>query len=109
MTFKDPKLQREYYRRYDLAHPEQRRRIHHRSEWKSYGLDVDECELVYYSTKKCDVCGTIFEGKIQRSLDHDHSTKRIRGVLCANCNLAVGLLNDDPALLAKSVKYMEGN
>ncbi len=109
MTYKDPARQKEYYRMYALAHRDKRRQIHHRSEWKSNGLEVSRCEQVYDSATKCDICGTRFGDRSQKNLDHDHRTKAIRGVLCANCNLAIGLLNDDPALIAKSIEYLGGS
>jgi hypothetical protein len=35
--------------------------------------------------------------------------KCIRGLLCVNCNLALGQLKDDPALLRKAADYLEAN
>ena len=48
-------------------------------------------------------------------IDHDHLCcnddsfscgKCIRGVLCSNCNTAIGLLNDDSKLLKSAIKYL---
>ncbi len=40
------------------------------------------------------------KGKIVKmSVDHNHETGEIRGLLCRRCNTAIGYLNDDPGLL----------
>jgi len=44
-------------------------------------------------------------------LDHNHITGEIRGLLCFNCNTAIGKLKTDigTQLLRKAIKYIEGN
>lgn len=108
MTYKDLERRRKYLQEYNRTHFEQRKRIHHRAEWKALGLDVRECERVYDATTACDICGVPFDGKKQKSLDHDHKNKVIRGVLCASCNLALSLMRDDPNLLVRTLEYLEG-
>lgn len=39
--------------------------------------------------------------------DHDHATGLARGVLCRNCNLAVGNFKDDPARIRAAADYLE--
>ena len=54
------------------------------------------------------ICGTI-ECKTGRALsvDHCHSTSKIRGLLCANCNTALGLMGDDVVRMRKAIKYLK--
>ncbi len=40
------------------------------------------------------------------SVDHDHKTEKIRGLLCFRCNRAIGLLGDDLSLLPKIRQYL---
>jgi hypothetical protein len=40
-------------------------------------------------------------------VDHDHATGAVRGILCRPCNLALGLLKDDPRRLAGLVVYLD--
>lgn len=39
-------------------------------------------------------------------IDHCHKTGRVRGLLCRNCNTAIGLLEDDPGLLGDALEYL---
>ncbi|GGJ01651.1 endonuclease VII domain-containing protein [Streptomyces brasiliensis] len=42
-------------------------------------------------------------------VDHCHRTGRVRGVLCFNCNSAIGKLGDDPDAVRRAAAYLEGN
>lgn len=42
------------------------------------------------------------------SLDHDHRSGRVRGVLCFNCNGARGKIGDRVQVLRSAVDYLEG-
>ena len=46
-------------------------------------------------------------GKHAANVDHLHGTKSYRGILCGNCNTALGLLDDDPSLMLKAIIYLE--
>ena len=41
------------------------------------------------------------------SIDHDHKTGKVRRLLCATCNSALGLLGDDPVRIAALLKYIQ--
>ena len=79
-----------------------------------YGLSEDDYEAMYELQEGlCGVCG---EPEIQRredgseqllSVDHDHRSGRIRGLLCSRCNTGVGLFRDNPALLRAAAEYLE--
>ena len=55
------------------------------------------------SPGKCEVCGTT-EGKL--CIDHCHDTKKPRGLLCHNCNTALGLLGDDVQIILGLSQYL---
>jgi len=40
-------------------------------------------------------------------VDHNHDTGAVRALLCYVCNFAIGLLYDDPHLLASASAYIE--
>jgi len=42
-------------------------------------------------------------------IDHDHLSGEVRGLLCGACNMGIGQLKDDPALLRAAATYIEQN
>lgn len=55
----------------------------------------------------CAICGgrDPVSGKAL-AIDHDHSTGRVRGLLCIRCNTALGSFKDDAALLVGALAYL---
>jgi hypothetical protein len=41
------------------------------------------------------------------TVDHDHETKAIRGLLCSNCNRAIGLFDEDVEVIEHAIRYIE--
>lgn len=52
---------------------------------------------------KCNVTGT---GKVL-VVDHDHSTGKVRGLLCGQCNSGLGMFKDSKENLAEAIKYLK--
>jgi len=74
-----------------------------------YGITIEDFdEMLRNNDYKCSCCNTIWPGgKYNRfNCDHDHDTGKIRGLLCHNCNLAVGGLGDDVPGLVRAVEYL---
>lgn len=57
----------------------------------------------------CDICKQpeTYGRASFLSVDHCHNTNEIRGLLCNNCNRAIGLLKDDITVLENAVKYLK--
>jgi hypothetical protein len=56
---------------------------------------------------KCKICGKDFT-KCRRVIDHDHKTGKVRGLLCGNCNTALGMISDDINILNNMIYYLKG-
>ena len=65
-----------------------------------------ELDAIYSAHNgRCGICGAA-PGKRNFSLDHDHATSKLRGLLCSSCNTGLGLFKDDDLLLTKAIKYL---
>ena len=45
--------------------------------------------------------------RIALVVDHCHDTNRVRGLLCTNCNVAIGHMKDDVERLRAAISYLE--
>jgi D-lyxose ketol-isomerase len=85
---------------------------------KKYGLTLlDFRNLEKEQNNVCAICGNpetkIQYGKVMPlSVDHNHNTNKVRGLLCNKCNRALGLLDIDNLnieLLVSSISYLRNN
>lgn len=53
--------------------------------------------------ENCQICNVELTKKC---IDHCHSTNKIRGVLCNNCNTALGLVGDNINILQSMIEYL---
>jgi hypothetical protein len=96
---KNPQVNRERQRMYN---------------WKSmlrvnYGLTIEQYHaLLEKQGGGCAICGAgPSQGKKRRlDVDHCHSSKKVRGLLCASCNCAIGLFKEDINLLHRAIAYL---
>lgn len=79
----------------------------------NFGLSVEEYDSL--SKKQGDVCAICKEPEKALSrlghpkylaVDHCHTTGKIRGLLCHNCNIGIGNLKDSVSLLKEAIDYL---
>lgn len=63
-------------------------------------------QKVIESNDVCSICKKECSHGKHLSLDHDHNTGELRGMLCASCNLALGGFMDDVILLEGAIEYL---
>lgn len=78
-----------------------------------YGLTVEDYIKMFEEQKGvCKICSkpetsiSRFGTPKRMTVDHCHSTGRIRGLLCDNCNRGIGHLRDDISILEKAIEYL---
>jgi len=78
---------------------------------KRKGLSLDDYTLLLISQNHCcAICNTPeYNLKKRLFIDHCHSTGKIRGLLCANCNSAIGFAKDNTDVLNNCIKYLMEN
>lgn len=83
------------------------------------GISLEEYSKIYNEKLKnqnglCAICDCLETGISNRngktlrlSLDHCHTTKKIRDLLCRKCSHALGLWEESIELISNSIKYLE--
>ncbi len=71
---------------------------------QKYGISKGQVvTLIENQSGLCAVCRTAPATQV----DHDHSTGKIRGILCLHCNAGMGAFEDDPSIILRAIEYLE--
>lgn len=76
---------------------------------RKYGISLEVFNQMRESQQcRCAICGK-GEENFAKGLfvDHCHKTGKVRKLLCANCNAAIGMLQDDPKIIMIAVEYIK--
>lgn len=85
-----------------------RDRVLARIREKKYGLSAEQVHsMAELQGGLCKACGGGLTSTL--AVDHDHSTGHVRGLLCRNCNLAIGLLADSSARMRAIADYLDAS
>ena len=89
--------------------PETKDKIRNWRLLQTYGITNQDYEQMLENQGFCCAgCGlhqNILEKKL--NVDHDHVTGKVRGLLCGNCNRALGLVKDNMETLVRLQEYLE--
>ena len=90
-------------KRWQQANPEKQAIANRLSK---YGLSNEVYkQLLNEQAGVCKTCGGL--GKVGLVVDHDHTTGKVRGVLCRECNAALGFIKDDVRTLSNMINYLK--
>jgi len=92
---------REYHKQYRETN---RIALREKELIRRYGVDYAEYKrLVVLQNGKCAICGA----KRKLVIDHKHNgTRNVRGLLCTHCNVGLGMLREDIAILFAAIEYI---
>lgn len=104
----NPDIQ-EYYKRhakqYRIDNPNRRR---HGEIRKRYGLTPEQYQLMRDAQNdSCAVCRKKFSKTPH--VDHCHDGGHVRGLLCFNCNRAIGHFQNDVTIIQNAIRYLKRN
>lgn len=92
---------------------EARRRVPQRWRHLSsrYGLKPDAFSVMLAQQDgRCPICATELVGtgaeRNAPNVDHDHTTGKLRAILCRPCNIALGHLKEDPDIFRAAAEYL---
>jgi len=77
----------------------------------TYGINLEDFEdFLRQQDGKCAICKIDQKDfKKRMSVDHDHKTGLIRGLLCDKCNRGLGHFSDSQDLMLKAIEYLNNN
>ena len=89
-----------------------RRAIHLR---RLYKITLEQYDAMFESRKGlCDICHQqethlLHNKVISLAVDHNHTNGKIRGLLCHDCNIAIGYFKDDVERIRSAARFLENN
>lgn len=81
---------------------------------RDFGITLAEYDAMFEAQDGlCAICQQpetcTYKGTLKRlAVDHCHTTGQVRGLLCRQCNTALGSFGDDVELLMRAINYLEG-
>lgn len=92
-------------KRYRERYPD---KIRSKKYMDNFGITLEDYDnMLTEQQHKCFICN-IHQSQLKKRLavDHCHVTNKVRGLLCSNCNRALGLFKDDIDILNKAMVYL---
>lgn len=85
----ETEVRRQYYKPHEYAR-------------RKFKLTEDQY-LELMKNENCEICNRLLDKKC---IDHSHSTNKVRGILCNNCNTSLGLVGDNIQILESMINYL---
>jgi len=107
-----------YFIEWGNKNPEKLEAKNLRRKSRTLGVKITHEEYKTLLSRQKKLCAICKNGETAKhksgsicilSIDHNHKTKKVRGLLCKKCNTAIGMLNDDPKLVLKAFHYLSKN
>ncbi len=118
----DPQPNRDRARRWQLENPEKvaakeaayrasgRKQLANRKSHlkRQFGISLEDYDrMLKLQNGSRFLCARAPRPGISLHVDHDHTTGRVRSLLCFSCNNALGDFEDDPVRLRAAARYVE--
>lgn len=120
---RDPEKQREHNKKWTTNNKAWRQEYNKKNREKIYntnrnhtlkrlyGITLEEYNTLFLNQKGCCSICEVHQLDLTDpralAVDHNHTTGKVRGLLCSTCNKALGLFNDSIDLLMKATNYLK--
>lgn len=75
---------------------------------KKYGITTEQVEFILENQKGlCAICSNPSQNGKRLYVDHNHTTNKVRELLCQHCNTGLGMFFENIEILKKAVLYLE--
>jgi hypothetical protein len=108
----DYKRRPEYYKNKEKLKYEKHPSLARRMQLKqNYNITLEYYNELFLKQNGCCAICTKHQNEFKRplSVDHCHITNKIRGLLCVNCNSAIGLFKENEENMYKAINYLNIN
>lgn len=76
----------------------------------NYNISLEKYNLLLENQNgKCKICKRDCPTQKSLAVDHNHKTNQVRGLLCKNCNIGLGMFFDNIDFLESAVLYLKSN
>lgn len=75
-----------------------------------FGISIEDYDkMLERQNYSCAICQMHYSSfKRNLAVDHCHLTRKVRGLLCFDCNSGIGKLKDSVEVLNKAINYLKG-
>lgn len=74
---------------------------------RKYNMTISDYNKMYDEQNgECNICN---KPSNNLHVDHCHTTGKVRGLLCVNCNQLLGKAFDNPDILNQAIDYLKNN
>ena len=82
-------------------------RAHRTSVAALYNIEPGDYDGLYaHQVGRCAICRRATGKRRRLSVDHDHASGQVRGLLCRPCNNMLGHARDDPEFFWTAYRYL---
>jgi hypothetical protein len=80
---------------------------------RKFGINkLDYAKMLHSQNGVCAICSNpetaTRHGKFKAlAIDHDHSTGKVRGLLCSDCNTGIGKLKEKKDIFLSAIQYLD--
>jgi Recombination endonuclease VII len=106
--YANPERTAEQRKKYLKSNKEGYKTVRNTQLMLNYGITLEDFNSLFEEQKGCCAICEKHQSEFKNALcvDHCHSTKKVRGLLCSRCNTAIGNLKDDPNTADKAAAYL---
>lgn len=114
----NPKKYEEFYKNHYKRLKERFGEYHSlNKQCRARGITLqDYADMIDDQQNKCaiclkeETCRDVYHDRARRlSIDHCHATKKVRGLLCQGCNVAIGRFKDDIEIMQRAIDYIKAH